>query len=242
MTPAAEGPHGRLGVAWAVATVVATAAGTAWLAGWMAIHAGLAAAQVVRWRTRRPRQALMALGGLGAITVTMGALAGPVAAAVSACGVVAAGLAFTAWKQGRMGDALRASFVAVVIGGVAAAPVLLRATGLVPVMVLLAYVMAYDASAYVVGSGASSAWEGPAAGVAATGTVTLAVAAVLVPPFQGASPWILGALAAGLAPIGPLVGSALLGDSGARAPALRRLDTLLVLAPVWALTAGFLLD
>lgn len=242
MTPEAAGPHGRLGVVWAVITVVVAAAGPAWLAAWLALHGGLAAAQVARWRSRRPRQTVMAMSGLGATAVTLAALGGPSSLALCAGGVVVAALACALWKQGRTRDLLLASLVAVAIGGVAAAPVLLRATGLAPVLVLFAYAMAYDASTYVVGSGAANAWEGPAAGIAATGTVTLTVAALLVPPFRGASPWVLGALAAGLAPLGPLAASALLGDSTSRAPALRRLDSLLVLAPVWAVAVWLLLD
>jgi hypothetical protein len=64
---------------------------------------------------------------------------------------------------------------------------------------------------------------------------------VFVPPFSGASPWLLGLLAAALAPFGPLVGTLLLGEREARAPALRRLDSLLVLGPVWAAAALVLL-
>ena len=132
------------------------------------------------------------------------------------------------------------------LGLAGAAAVLLReATGLVPVLVLLAYAMVYDAGTYVVGSGAASAWEGPAAGIAATGTVTLAVAALAAPPFTGASPWLLGLLAAVLVPVGPVIGFALCGsggDTNPRLPALRRLDSLLVLGPVWSAVAARLLE
>lgn len=184
----------------------------------------------------------MAMGGLAAVAVTLAGVGGLGAVAVTAGGVLVAAFAVAAWKQGRTSELLVASAVAIVVGGAAAAPVLLRATGLAPVLVLFAYAMAYDSGAYLVGSGSASPWEGLAAGVAATGTVTLTVAAVLVPPFQGPTPWVLGALAAALVPLGPLAGSALLGDPTARAPALRRLDSLLVLAPVWALTAWLLVD
>jgi len=106
---------------------------------------------------------------------------------------------------------------------------------------LLACAALYDAGAYLVGTGASSAWEGPAAGVAALVPLTLLAALAFVPPFEGASPLLLGALAAVLAPFGPVAGSALLGDRTAYAPALRRLDSLLVLGPIWAWCAAALL-
>jgi hypothetical protein len=64
---------------------------------------------------------------------------------------------------------------------------------------------------------------------------------VLVPPFDGNSPWILGGLAAVLAPVGPVVASSLTGDRSARVPALRRLDTLIVLGPAWVAATAVLL-
>ena len=110
-----------------------------------------------------------------------------------------------------------------------------------PTLVLLTLVGVYDASAYVVGAGATNLWEGPAAGIAFMAAVTLAVAAVFVPPFTGASPWLLGLVAAVCAPIGPIVASLLLGDRARPAQALRRLDSLLVLGPVWSAAALVLL-
>ena len=70
--------------------------------------------------------------------------------------------------------------------------------------------------------------------------VTLFVA-VLVPSFRGGSPFLLGLVAAVLAPLGPLAASVILGDSDASAPALRRLDSLLLLGPVWAWSAAAVL-
>ena len=127
------------------------------------------------------------------------------------------------------------------IGMAAAAPVLLRSINIPAALYLLACAALYDAGAYLVGTGASSAWEGPAAGVAALIPLTMLAAVALVPPFHGGSPLLLGALAAVLAPFGPVAGSALLGDRTAYAPALRRLDSLLVLGPIWAWCAAALL-
>ncbi len=267
------GPHGRLGVLWAVVTVAAAAAGALWLAVWLALAAGLAGAQVSRASAGRSRArtsasgrtdpaapgASMAIAGTGAACTTLAALAGPpvVAAAAGAVPVVAIGyvLAGRGPRKPGLRESLLLSVATVMVGLAGAAPVLLREeVGLVPVLVLLAYAMAYDAGTYVVGSGAASAWEGPAAGIAAAGTVTLAVAALFVPPFSGASPWLLGVLAAALAPIGPVIGVAFSGEGRsskggnepngrkARLPALRRLDSLLVLGPLWSLAAAVLVD
>ena len=78
------------------------------------------------------------------------------------------------------------------------------------------------------------------AGVASVVCVSLFVA-VLVPSLSGASPFLLGLLAGALAPLGPLAASAILGDRSADAPALRRLDSLLLLGPIWALSAAALI-
>ncbi len=192
----------------------------------------------------------MVIAGSGAACVTMAAVVGPIAVAIAACvvPVVAFGYVLAVGSTGERDfkEPLVVAVAAVMVGLAGAAPVLLRAgTGLVPVLVLFAYAMAYDAGTYLVGSGAASAWEGPAAGIAATGTVTLTVAAMLAPPFHGTSPWLLGALAAVLAPIGPMIGSVFPGeemDRKVRMPALRRLDSLLVLGPLWSVAAVLLLD
>ena len=262
--PEVVGPHGRLGALWAVATMVSAVAGTLWLALWLGITTGLAGAQVARSREARARSRRLADGGpppatgllivvagAGAACVTLAAAAGPyaVAAAAGATPVVTTAYllmrrnADVTWRGLR--EPLLVAGAAVTAGVAGAAPVLLRTeTGLVPVMVLLGYAMAYDAGAYLVGSGAASAWEGPAAGMAAIGTLTLVVAAVLVPPFHGASPWLLGALAAVLAPLGPMIALALSGGSGrkVRVPAVRRLDSLFVLGPGWSVAVTLLLD
>jgi hypothetical protein len=127
--------------------------------------------------------------------------------------------------------------IAIPIGLAAASPVLLRHLGLHAPLLLLAFACVYDAGAYLVGTGASSPWEGPAAGVAALIPLTL-LAAVFAVPLPGAAPLVLGVVAAALAPAGPVAGSALLGEGTADAPGLRRLDSLLLMGPVWAWCAA----
>jgi hypothetical protein len=69
--------------------------------------------------------------------------------------------------------------------------------------------------------------------------VTMLVAALGL-QFRGATTWELGGLAAILAPLGPAAATFLLGDRKGPAPALRRLDSLVVLGPVWAVVATHL--
>jgi hypothetical protein len=191
---------------------------------------------------------------VGAALCALAGGAGPLAVvAAAAAATVAAVTAQQLRFGGRSWDARTTIAIAVVIGAGAATPAIaVDQFGLVPAFVLLGLVHAVDASTFIVGSGAASRWEGPVAGAASAGAIGLAVAAIFVPPFRGASPWVLAAAVALLVPFGGVVGSALLGPGVRRkgrdrpvavpVPALRRLDALLVVGPVWVLLARLLLD
>ena len=233
-------PHGRLGLAWAVAVVAATALGTGWMAGWLAIAAFAAASQTAMvWLARKERP-LPAFAAATAAALPLAAISGVRAMnAVVVVAVVATLVArLAAPTKAPSRDVALTLVIGVAVGMAAASPVLLRDLGIHAPLFLLAIAASYDAGAYLIGTGASSPWEGPAAGVAAIIPLTMFAAIVLVPPFHGVAPILLGALGALLAPFGPVAGSALLGDAAASAPALRRLDSLLVLGPVWAWCAA----
>ncbi len=229
-------PHGRLGLVWAAVTVGAAIAGPAWLGAWLAVAAFVAGAQAaVAWRKRGERPLTLVAAVVAAAL--------PVAASFDTgamTGVVVGGvlLAFVARLRAPSlapsRDVALTLALSVPVGLAAASPVLVRHRGIAPTLLLLAFACLYDAGAYLVGTGAASAWEGPAAGVAALIPVTIFAAVVLIPPFSGAQPFLLGLVAAVLAPAGPVAASALLGDRSAHAPALRRLDSLLLMGPLWA--------
>lgn len=229
-------PHGRLGLAWAVVTFGFTVAGPAYLAGWLALAAFIAGAQTcLVWRKRGERPVSLAAAAIAAGL--------PIAASFDVTytpGVVAAGVLVAVVSRLRSPtrapsrDIALTVGIGVAVGFAAAAPVLVRHTGISAALLLLAMICAYDAGAYLVGTGASSPWEGPAAGIAALIPITIFAEVVLVPPFAGGQSLFLGVLAAVLAPCGPVAASALLGDRSAHAPALRRLDSLLLLGPLWA--------
>jgi hypothetical protein len=237
-------PHGRLGLAWATVTFGFTVAGPAYLAGWLAVAAFIAGAQTcLVWRKRGERPVALAAAAIAAGL--------PVAASFDAgamVGVVAAGVLVTfvsrlrAPTRAPSRDVALTLAIGVAVGFAAAGPVLVRHTGISAALLLLAMICAYDAGAYLVGTGASSAWEGPAAGVAALIPITIFAEVVLVPPVAATQPLVLGLLAAVLAPCGPVAASALLGDRSAHAPALRRLDSLLLLGPLWAWCAVIFLQ
>lgn len=223
-------PHVRLGLLWAAVTSVAVVLGTLALAVWLAVVAALAAAQAARTWRRAEEQADMAAAAAGAAVITVAAAAGPVGLVVGAVAATAAAFVRAAPPvTGR-----RTLLVAGPVGLACAAPVVLRAEGFRHAFALLALVWAYDAGCYVVGTGAHNRWEGPAAGVATVAAMGLAVAVVFVPPFEGAWPWAFAALVAALAPFAERAGSLLLGDRDARAPVLRRIDSLLAAGPAFA--------
>lgn len=235
------GPHARLGLVWFVVSMVALGAGRLGLTLVLAPCAGLAALQAARSWHSHPRPSAP-VAGAGAALLVLAAAGGPLAVGVVAVALVGVVVAGVVVGGNRQVEPVVTLVAAVVVGVAAASPVLLLSRGIVPVLVLLVFAAVHDASAYVVGTGAASAWEGPAAGAAGIAAVTLGVAAVLVPPFRGATPWILGGLAVVLAPLGPYAASALMGDRRANVPALRRIDSLLVLAPVWCLVAILVLE
>lgn len=238
---------------WAGVTLGALLAGPVWLAGWLAVVAAMAAGSASRsWGTavmmqrlghnRRTRvQPPAALAALLAAAITVAGLAGGlVVAVVAATVVVALVAAATFGPLGQPGVARR---VVIVLGpGLAGSGlVMARAQGLAVGLVLAGMVTVFDSSNYLIGTGAPNRWEGSVAGGASIAALTLFVAAVLVPPFTGASPWLLGAGVALLAPLGPVLARWVAGDPAAPVPALRRLDSLFLAGPAWAAGVALLL-
>jgi hypothetical protein len=237
-----EGPRVRLGIAWFAGALVATLLGPFTTALVYAAAAGWAARQIVKaWGSVSWQ--VDAATGLGALPV-LAALGGPELAGIAlvVVGVVAVGCAAAPDGSrlpgggGRLAAAgiLCLSAVPALAG---ASFVLVRTQSVVAAVVLLGLVSAYEAGDYIVGSGASNPLEGPLAGITASTLLALPLALILVEPFDDAGVILLGFTAAAC-PLGQIVASAALPGAGAYAPALRRIDTLLVLAPLWAAAAG----
>jgi molybdopterin synthase sulfur carrier subunit len=242
VVPDTDKPHVRLGLLWILVTVAAVVAGRPTLGLWMSAMAAVAAAQVTKvWMERHERPVsyvavagaaafpLAAIGGLETLNVLI---------VLTVVITLLARLSTMTKAPSR--DVALTLMIILPIGLATAAPVLLRNLGIAAPLALFAFAAAHDMGAYLVGTGAANDWEGPVAGVASIFCVTLFVA-VLVPSFGGGGPFLLGLVAGILAPLGPLAASIVLGDRDAKAPALRRLDSLLLLAPVWAWVAAVLL-
>ena len=239
-----DGPRVRLGLAWFVGAMVAVVVGPFAIAVVLAVAAGFAARQVVRAWASVSWQADVA-AGLGAVPV-LAALLGTkaVIAAVVLALLVAVGASFAPDGPRLPGRGGRRAAVIILAMSVvpalgAATVVLVRAESVLAAAVLILVASAYELGDYIVGSGASNPVEGPLAGVTTAALVSLPLALVLVEPYNVAGVALLGFTAVVL-PLGQLVGSAVLPGAGAHAPALRRIDTLFVLAPLWAAAAGAL--
>jgi hypothetical protein len=251
--PEPQGPHVRFGIAWALVTLVAIFGGTVWLAIWLAPTAALAAGSSTNtWRARGSSRAPVAAALAAA--VVLAAIAGPIAAA--AAGTAAALVIVTGTplrRGGPRGDSagrarrrpglVRRILIVGLPAGAGAGFVLTRHQGFDEALVLGGMMVVYDSAAYLIGTGAKHRWEGPIAGIVSVGILSVLVAAVLAPPFTGSSPWILGGIAAVLLPLGPIVCRPLIGRarSPARVPALRRLDSVVLLAPAWPAAIALLL-
>ena len=246
-----DGPRVRWGLVWFVGTVVAAAASRPILGLLMAFAAALGADQVLRLRDA---DVVAATGGkvggllsdprrlpamLAAASLPLAAAAGADTLAAALPAVVMVVLVqrlCTSSAQlpqaNAVADASFSILAAVGLGLAAAGPVLAHGFGAQAAVVVLVLVCAYDAGDYLIGSGSSTWWEGPAAGVAAVGVASFALSVVPLEPVDAPAAYALGVLTAVLAPLGPPVASLLVGSGRRPARHLRRLDSLLVLGPI----------
>lgn len=238
-----DGPRVRLGMAWFLMVLGALVVerlvvGVPLLLLVYGAAAGLAAAQVARSHVEAGAGVDPRLAAALSVTVSASALLGARFVGLVILAAVVVALADSWMHASRqssvLGDAgitLQAALVPAAVA-VAIALTLRYEIGAVVTLILLASV--FDLGDFLVGSGAASVIEGPLAGTAAVAVVTAVVAVLNVPPFGGAWVWAFGAGAAVLCPAGQVLASAILPDGMVRSPALRRLDSLLLLAPLWA--------
>jgi hypothetical protein len=240
-----DGPRVRLGVLWFLVATVALAAGPFFAALAYGGAAAVAAAQTARcWRRRRQRpNELVAAGlagamGLGACLGAGGSGLAILAGAVLAC-VVATG--DTRSPHPTLTDAGWTLQCGLPPGVVAMSMVLLARLDQGSAIALLLLVSAYETGDYLVGSGSRNPYEGPAAGLAAVVVITFIISTTPISTLGFGEAWLFGGLVGVLAPLGQLFASALLPTAGSPASALRRLDSLLLAAPVWCFGVGLVI-
>lgn len=239
-----RGPKALLGLAWVLAVVAAVGLGYGALAVLFGALASVAALQTVQVWSREGLEPSRQVAGVAALAI-------PVAAAL---GTGLAGAVFVAASLSALlvGVSRPGPGGVLVTAGVTvrcfAAPAL-AATSVVLLgrvswsvaAALLALVIAYDLAAYVWGADSSGPLVGRAVGVATVIAVTFSLSVIqmvfgLEPFGNTVAIWVFGALAATLCPLGQLLASATLPSATAKAPALRRIDSLLLAGPIWLWT------
>jgi hypothetical protein len=237
-----DGPRVRLGILWFVGSLAALTLGTVATTLWFGVAFAAAGSHTLRtWRARGapvdPRVALVAV----AVTVAAAAVhPRAMGVAVLLLAAVAVGLAARERGEGegidqalaRASIVLQSALPPAVAGGCL---VLLADMEIWAAVSLVLLVSAYETGDFLIGSGSVSAWEGPLAGSVAVLVVTLAIAALGFPPFGVGEAFAFGLLVAPGAFGGQMLASAMLPHARALAPALRRVDSLLLTAPLWYL-------
>lgn len=241
-----EGPRIRLGVAWFIGALVALAAGPVGHVLYFGVFFAAAASHTVRtWRARGsgadPRVALLVTAALVAAAGVDPRVFGValLAGAVGVVGVAVSELppgAGPAAAMARAALTLQAVVPCALAGGCL---VVLAGHDVWVAMSLLFVAGAYDSGDFLIGAESASAAEGPVAGMLAVAVVTLVVVSLGFLPYSLTWSVCLGALAGPGALAGQYLASAMLPHSRALAPALRRVDSLLVTAPLWYLIVRF---
>jgi hypothetical protein len=229
------------GLGWAALLVAGAELGALALAGVVIPVAVVAAVSVVRGMHGRQPSSVptVAIAAGSAALLPLVALGGPApAVAVGAVFVVAA-IAQLIVSSHRVGFAVAVGLASFAPAVAAASVVAARGQGVTEALTLLAAVCLYDMASFMTGTGPRGGVVGVLAGMVTVGVLAVLVAAVVVPPFSGRSPWVLLGLVAVLAPAGVILASRICPTR--RLPALRRLDSLILAGPAWVIGVGHLL-
>jgi hypothetical protein len=179
-----------------------------------------------------------AVGVIPAIALPLVALAGP-RPTVAVGGLLAIVVATVLLATRTGGFPFRVFFAAFWPAIAAASVVLALHQGQSEALTLLAAVCLYDMASFIMGTSPLGGVAGVLSGWVTVGALAVLVAAVLVPPYSGHTPWILLGLVAGLAPVGVVICA--ITVRARRLPALRRLDSLVLAGPAWVIAVSLLL-
>ena len=243
-----NGPRVRLGCAWFALTILGLIGGRFAVGALYSAVAAFAALQTALvWRKAGARPHRFAAGA-GALAIGLAGTVSTPIVGIAILGFVGAALflAYGAAASSRRPvnpiDIAGFTIRCALFPGFAAACVGITAryslTGTVGLVLVVA---SYEVGDYLVGSGARNPYEGPVAGATAIVVVTFAITAIGLKPFVFPGSFALAALAAILCPAGQLMASLILPKVDAPASALRRIDSILLLSPAWALAVARLI-
>jgi molybdopterin converting factor small subunit len=231
------GPRIRLGLLWFVVLLAAVALGSWPLAVVLGLVAGAAGLQTAAAWRRVGGHANRAVAGVTALALPLAAAVGTaslgLAAVVAALATVVAAVGSRRDRSrvwANAGLTLRCGYP---VGLAAGALVVIRHLQIGAAVSLVLLVCAYDIGDFLVGTEAGTPLEGPVSGIVAALVTAFALGVFEVPPFVLNSALVFGGLAAAVFPLGQFAATELLPAADARAPALRRLDSLLLAAPLW---------
>lgn len=248
------GPRLRLGVIWFAALLAALLAGSFALTVLFGAIAAIGALQVAgQWRHRRVA-VNQTVAGAGAGLMVLGAWSSVRAAAFGLLAMAMAAVLFGAGTQlsraalepahlrSNLSVASATLRSGMLLGLGAAATVQVHRVDPMMFVYLMSVACVYDCGDYLIGSGSRNRLVGPIAGLVGVAVVVVAMTAINPPPLtDDGSVRALGLAMALACPLGQLVGSWMLPSAAAKAPALRRLDSWILTAPVclvglWILT------
>lgn len=240
--PDLHGPRIRVGVLWGLVLAGAFWAGLPWLGALYGLIAAIAALQAGReWRKvgSQPSRFVAALGaGCMPVAAIWGVgLTGAVAIAIPVLALIAA-LLRRKRRKPFLSSAGMTVRISVFVGLAAASPVLMYRTSIVGALLLIGFVTAFDVGNFMVGAEAATPLPGIFAGLIVVGVGAFAVSVLVsvfeLEPFADEQhPWIFGGVVGLCAPFGEVAASLTLPAASAEAPALRRLDSLMVAGPAF---------
>lgn len=237
-------PQVLLALCWAAVTLVVTLLGGLLLAAWMATAAAIAAAQAAGSRPKG-QGAQPSLAALGAATIAVAGAFGFAAGGITALAMLVVIPAGFRVRGGTSNAGMVTTTLASVAFGVAGASVsLVRAQDSMLPLLLWLFLWMYDSTSFVLGA-ERPAWLGRILGMVALGPV--AILGFVLAPFHGSGSWVLAGATAICIPLGVLLAqrwtlpTAEQRQTRLVPPAVGRLDSMMITAPVWALLIQFVL-
>ncbi|MEL7158021.1 MAG: hypothetical protein AAFN30_15690 [Actinomycetota bacterium] len=240
-----DGPKLTFGVGWFILLVGAIVASPVMVALLVSAVAALAGMQIAfAWFPRHSPTRWWAAGG--ALAAGLMGIVGSRGVILAVVVGVAVSLAYAVANPSRSQSTMSLAEVAmraiVPVGVAAASLAALAGIGIGAVIALVALVSAYEIGDFLVGSGSTNAVEGPVSGLVSLGAVVFLLWVVTPTPFTSSSIVLFGVLTGVGCVVGQIFASAILPRGAAWAPALRRLDSYLLVAPIWVLLLASLPD
>jgi hypothetical protein len=181
----------------------------------------------------------MGLAALAGVVLPAAALGGGVAAVAVGVVILVVSVVWLTATSSRGGFPFLLVLAELGPAVAAASVVAARGQGGSQALTLLVAICLYDMANFLSGTGLRGGVVGALVGMITVAIFAVLVAAVVVPPFSGDSPWILFGTVACLAPAGVFI----MGRIGPslRLPAVRRLDSLLLAGPAWVIAVHLVL-